>query len=128
MTKHLTPALIVAKPGSLHDGLLALLTAIPQLDVVGEADDADLALQMVAKRRPELVLMDADLPQDEAWEVLGKIKTEWPAMQCVVLAGDVQQRQAAEAAGADIVLLKGIPAAKLIASIEALCLKAPPKE
>jgi len=40
--------------------------------------------------------------------------------RCIALADDVHQQQEAEAAGADVVLLKGFPAARLIATIEGL--------
>ena len=55
MTK--SNALIVTGPGSLQNGLLALMTAMPQIQVVGEADDASAALEMVAEHRPDLVVV-----------------------------------------------------------------------
>jgi DNA-binding NarL/FixJ family response regulator len=46
-----------------------------------------------------------------------RAKALWPQAECIFLANDVQQHQAAEAAGADAALLKGFPAARLVATI-----------
>jgi DNA-binding response OmpR family regulator len=44
-------------------------------------------------------------------------KAKWPRARCIFLADSVQQQVEAEAAGADAVLLKGVPPAKLIATV-----------
>jgi DNA-binding NarL/FixJ family response regulator len=113
-------ALIVTGPGSLQNGLLALMTAMPQIEVIGEAGDAIAALEMIAEHRPDLVLLDTDLPGSEPWTLLQRIKHDWPATRCIALAENVAQQQEAEAAGADIALVKGFPPAKLIAAVESL--------
>jgi DNA-binding NarL/FixJ family response regulator len=118
MTKN--HALIVTDLGSLHNGLLALMTTIPQIDVVGEASSASAALQMVAQHRPDLVLLDTDLPGSRPCALLKQIKSNWPATRCIALAGDVQNQQECEASGADIALIKGFQPAQLIATIEGL--------
>ena len=113
-------ALIVTGSGSLQSGLLALTTAIPRIEVVGEASNASVALGMIGEHRPDLVLLDTDLAGDEEWTVLKGIKAQWPQIRCIVLADDVRQQRQAEAFGADVVLLKGTRPAKLIAAIERL--------
>jgi DNA-binding NarL/FixJ family response regulator len=113
-------ALIVTGVNSLQNGLLALTTAMPQLEVVDEAGDASMALRIVDEHRPDLVLLDADLPGNQAWAVLKHIKAGCPHTHCIVLADDVQQQKEAETLGADAVVLKGTPPAKLVAAIEGL--------
>jgi len=112
--------LIVTGPGSLQNGLLALMTAMPQIEVVGEANDASSALEMVLEHRPHLVLLDMDLADNGAWKVLRQIKNDWPAIRCIALADDVPQQHECAAAGADVALVKGFPPAQLIATIEQL--------
>ena len=113
-------ALIVTGPGSLQNGLVALITTMPQIHAVLVAEEATVALRMIANHRPALVLLDMILPRNGAGTVLKEIKTRWPSTRCIALADDVQQQQEAEAAGADVVLIKGYPAARLIAAIEGL--------
>lgn len=106
-------ALIIAKPGPLRDGLQALMTAVPQAEIVNKADDISSAMQMSLEQQPALVLMDADLAGSEIWLAVRSVRSRWPNSRCVFLANDVKQQQSAEAAGADTVLLKGFPAARL---------------
>jgi DNA-binding NarL/FixJ family response regulator len=118
MTKN--HALIVTAPGSLQNGLLALMTAMPETEVVGEASSASAALEMVAERGPDLVLLDVDVADNEPWALLRQVKNDWPTTRCIVLANDVPQQQEAMAAGADIALVKGFAPAQLIAAVEKL--------
>jgi DNA-binding NarL/FixJ family response regulator len=113
-------ALIVTAPGSLQNGLLALMTAVPEIEVVGEASSASAALEMVAERSPDLVLLDGKLADHEPWAMLEQIKKNWPAIRCIVLAEDVPQQREAEASGADIALVKGFAPVQLIAAVERL--------
>lgn len=117
MTDNGACALIVARPGSLRDGLQALLTAIPQIEIVDQANDIPSARRTALERHPALVLLDSDSTGGEIWLTVRRAKTAWPQAGCVFLANDVQQHQVAEAAGADATLLKGFPAPRLIATI-----------
>lgn len=113
-------ALIVSQPGPLRDGLRALLTAMSRVKIIGEASDTASVLRVIYRHCPTLVLMDADLPGDEAQDTLKAIKTNWPQVRCVVLVSTVEQQQAVALAGADSAPLKGLLAEKLYAAIEEL--------
>ena len=91
-----------------------------QIQAVLVAEETSAALRMIADHRPALDLLDMVLPGNGAGTVLKEIRTRWPLTRCIVLADDVQQQQESEAAGADAVLIKGFPAAKLVATIEGL--------
>ena len=120
MTPSPTLALIAARPGPLQDSLVALMTTMPQVNVVLIAEDATSALRTMARHRPALVVLETNLPAEESCAPLQEIKAEWPTTGCIALADDVEQRQKAMSAGADVVLIVGFPAAKLIAAIEGL--------
>lgn len=110
----------MARPSLLRDGLSAVLSAIPQAEIVGQVADGHAALGMVLERHPALVVLEGDRPGKEVWDVLRQIKAEWPQTRCVVLADDTFQQGAANAAGADIALVKGFPAEALFTTIERL--------
>ena len=120
MNESQTRALIVTHRESLQNGLQALVMSIPQVDIIGQVDNGARALQIIQEHHPGLVLLDTNLPNSEEWQMLEQIKTLWPEIQCVVLADDVQQQREAMTLGADLVLLKGFPPAKLAETIEAL--------
>jgi len=118
--KRPTLALVATRAGSLQDSLVALITTMPQVNAVLIAEDAASTLHMMAQHRPALVVLEMDLPAEEGVVPLQEIKTRWPMARCIALADDVQAQQEAESAGADVALIAGFPAARLIAAIEGL--------
>jgi len=112
--------LIVAPPGPLRHGLRALLRSIPNVQIVGVVAHNKRALQAVSEGRAALVLLDSALPGEGFVPLLQQLKAKWPDVQCVVLTDNDEQRRQAQAAEADAVLLKGIPAARLSAAVESL--------
>ena len=120
MTPSPTLALIAARPGPLQDSLVALMTTMPQVNVVLIAEDATSTLRTMARHRPALVVLETSLAAEEGCVPLQEIKAEWPTTECIALAGDVEQERQATSAGADVVLIVGFPAAEFIAAIEGL--------
>ena len=120
MSKQVTLALIVARPGPLRNSLQALMTTMPQIEILAETSDPSALLRMGAEIQPHVILLDASLPEDEVCAALRQIKEEWSRTRSIVLAEDSQQQQKVQAAGADVALLIGHPAAKLVATIEGL--------
>jgi len=114
-----TLALIISKQDTLQNGLLALLTTIPQINAV-LAEDATSGLKMLKDHRPSLILLDMDLPEDDAQTILKQIKSQASEVHCIALADNAQQKYLAETHKADAVLFKGFQATSLINLIEEL--------
>lgn len=113
-----TSALIIARSAQLRESLLVLLRAVPRIEEIYQADDGDSALGMSQQIRPALVLLNHSLAQNEVKMTLEGIKSAWPQARSVVLLDDEQDRRGAEAAGADMVLVKGMLAAKVLDMID----------
>jgi DNA-binding NarL/FixJ family response regulator len=121
MIKDGTSVLIVAKPGRLRDGLHALLTTVPQLKIVGQADGGIAALEMISAYRPALLLLDFSLSSEEIQMVLAGIRADGlPQPRSIVLVDTDQQYRVARGTGADAILIKGFVAPHLFAIIERL--------
>ena len=114
------PVLIVAPPGRLRDSLQAMVRAVPQIADTMQADDGLAALQMLAERPLALVLLDADLPGEEAWTVWPQIKARWPQTRVIILANNDGQRQVAGKCDADAVLTKGFTVTALRETVATL--------
>jgi DNA-binding NarL/FixJ family response regulator len=97
-----------------------MLRAVPQIGCIVQADDAPAVLR-ATEHSPALMLLDADLPGDEAWTVLRQIKARWPQTRCIVLVNNGQQSQIANVHGADAVLAKGFTVTTLTAAVAKLC-------
>ena len=101
--------LIADHHGPTRQGLRALLTLCPQVEVVGEAIDGREAVNMVAKRQPDVVLMDMQMPVMDGLEATRCIKEQWPEVRIIALTMYPRYRVEAVAAGIDAFLLKGSP-------------------
>jgi DNA-binding NarL/FixJ family response regulator len=90
-----------------RQGLCALLSQFPQAEVVGEAANGQECVTMVPSCRPDVVLLDIQMPTMDGLEAARRIKSQWPEIRVVILTMYARYRSAALAAGADAFLLKG---------------------
>ena len=118
-------ALIVAQPGPLRNSLFSLLATMPQLNLVAESKDLASLAHMAAQIQPNIVLIEAGFGQERLAESVLTIKATWAVSPTIVLVDDPRQKWEAEQAGADVVLFKGVRAAKLIELVEILLQKEP---
>jgi two-component system response regulator NreC len=92
----------------LREGLKAILSSDPELEVVGEAADGQEAILGVEKLKPDLVLMDLSMPGMNGMDAIKEIKKRWPETKILVLTVHKSDEyiQAALQAGADGYALK----------------------
>ena len=69
----------------LRDSLAAFLALYPDLEVVGQATDGVETLAQMAALRPDVVLLDLNMPGLGGLEVLRRASKEHPACRMVVL-------------------------------------------
>jgi DNA-binding NarL/FixJ family response regulator len=89
-----------------RSGLKALLTLFAQVEVVGEAANGQESVDLVAEHKPDVVLMDMQMPVMDGLEATRRIKQQWPEVRVIVLTIYTKYRAQALAAGADAFLLK----------------------
>jgi DNA-binding NarL/FixJ family response regulator len=106
----------------LRDGIAALVASQPDLEMVGEAADGREALEQFRKHRPDITLMDLQMPEMNGIEAIDAIRAEFPDARIIVLttyAGDVQVTRAMKA-GARAYLLKSLLRKELLDTIRAV--------
>ena len=69
----------------LREGLRALLSADPDLEIVGEAEDGQEAIRCVEKLKPSLVLMDLSMPRMNGMDAIREIKKRSPETRILAL-------------------------------------------
>jgi two-component system, NarL family, response regulator len=103
--------LVVDDHPLLREGMAAVLAAQPDLQLVGEAADGLQALQAYRTLRPDLVLLDLQLPGLGGIEVIVALRKEFPQARIVVVTaarGDVQAVRALEAGASGYLLKSGL--------------------
>jgi DNA-binding NarL/FixJ family response regulator len=103
----------------VRDGLAAMLATQPDFEVVGEAGTGAEAVAEAARLRPDVVLMDLEMPELDGIEAIRRLRAADPSVQVVVLtAFDTDERIVGSLqAGAQGYLLKGAPRAEIFAAI-----------
>ena len=103
----------------VRDGLAAMLATQPDFEVVGEAGTGAEAVAEAARLRPDVVLMDLEMPVLDGIEAIRRLREADPTVQVVVLtAFDTDERiVGALQAGAQGYLLKGAPRAEIFDAI-----------
>jgi len=101
------------------EGIANVLQRQPDMEVVGEAADGYAAIEAYEKYRPDVALIDLQMPGMNGIDTIIAILAKWPNARCVVLttyAGDVQATRALKA-GARGYLLKSMLRKDLVDTI-----------
>jgi DNA-binding NarL/FixJ family response regulator len=70
---------------AVREGLVLLLGTLPGIAVVGQAADGAAAVELVAAARPQVVLMDLNMPGGDGVTATARITADYPATRVVVL-------------------------------------------
>jgi len=103
----------------LRGGVAALLAAQPDMALVAEASNGREAIEQFRIHRPDITLMDLQMPETNGLDAIIAICSEFPAARIIVLTtytGDVQVLRALKA-GARGYLLKGLLRKELLETI-----------
>jgi len=106
----------------LREGIAALIGNQSDMQLVAEATNGREAVDLFRKHKPDVTLMDLQMPEMNGIDALSAIRGEFPEARVIVLTtytGDVQVFRALKA-GARAYLLKGLLRKELIETIRAV--------
>jgi DNA-binding NarL/FixJ family response regulator len=112
--------LIVDDQRPTRQALKALLAHYSQVEIVGEAANGQEATCLVAACRPDVVLMDMQMPVMDGLEATKCIKRNWPEVKVIALTMYSKYKTEAFAAGVDSFLIKGSSTEALLDAIQNL--------
>jgi len=106
----------------VRQGLVGILKASPEIEVVAEASDGNEAVQMSLKAKPDVVVLDVSMPRLSGIEAARRIHASLPAARILVLTmhDDEEYILKMVRAGASGYLLKDGAASELLAGIRSL--------
>jgi CheY-like chemotaxis protein len=111
---------------SVREGLREVISAEDDLVLVGVAADGAEALRLITEHRPDLAVLDNDMPQLTGLEVLRAVHDSIPQTAVVMFTLDDTVREPALAAGAAAVLPKDTPIDAVLAEIRRHARQPPP--
>jgi DNA-binding NarL/FixJ family response regulator len=114
-----TRVLIVDDHMLVREGLRRILQAQDDVEVVGEAGDSAAAVATAARERPDVVLLDVEIPGGEATATVRKLRNASPGSRVIILSMHEGPRLVQELLDAGIrgYLLKSIHWQELVLAI-----------
>ncbi|HSV40116.1 MAG TPA: response regulator transcription factor [Nocardioidaceae bacterium] len=105
----------------VRQGLRAVFDATPEITVLAEAEDGIDAVRLCVEHRPDVVLMDLQMPGLHGIDATAQVRTKAPETAVLVLTmfDDDDTVFAAVSAGAAGYLLKGSDGADIVAAVQA---------
>jgi DNA-binding NarL/FixJ family response regulator len=104
----------------LREGLRALLSADPDFEIIGEAQDGREAVRCVEKLEPDLLLMDLSMPRMSGMDAIREIKKRYPEIKIIALTVHKTEEYLLNTlqAGADGYVLKDATHDELVLAIK----------
>ncbi len=119
----MTTKIIIADDHKMmRDGLRALIEKKPGLEIVAEAENGLMVLELVRKHLPELIIMDIGMPDINGIEATRKIISEYPDIKIIALSMHSDKRFITRMleAGASGYLMKDCAFDELIQAIQSV--------
>jgi len=113
---------IVDDSSLMRERLTTMLSELPEVEVVGQAQDALEAVSLIRKLKPDAVILDIRMPRGNGIDVLEKIKRFQSAPLVIVFTNYPypQYRKRCMKAGADFFFEKATEFEKLMEVIKGL--------
>ncbi|MQA79655.1 MAG: response regulator [Streptosporangiales bacterium] len=106
----------------VRQGLRTVLEHEPDIEVVGEAENASQALGRVPALRPDIAVLDVRLPDGDGITVCRELRDRVPGLACIMLTSfpDDDAMMQAVMAGASGYLLKEVRGSKIVDAVRAV--------
>ena len=114
--------LIVDDHELMRESLRCFLESLPGVEVVGEAENGRVAVQLARDKKPTIVVMDAIMPEMDGIEATRLITTELPQVKVIAFSMQCDEgvREILLQAGASCFVSKDSAFEELIPAIEAV--------
>lgn len=104
--------LIAEDHTTVREGIKLLVNSQPDMEVVGEADDGEIAIRMFEELMPDLIVMDISMPNLNGLKATKRLRSKFPAARILTLTrhtDDGYLRQLISAGASGYVLKQSAP-------------------
>lgn len=114
-----TRVLIVDDVEQVRSDLRTALTLTGNIEIIGEAANGMEAVRLAESLKPDVILMDLEMPVMDGYEATRKIKSLYPSCRVVTLTvHDYESaRVKAQESGVDAFLVKGAPVKSIVQTV-----------
>ncbi|MFS0820458.1 response regulator [Bacillus sp. 1P02SD] len=100
-------------------GVSSYLSAQPDIEVVGEADDGKIAVELALELRPDIILMDLVMKEMDGIEATRRIIESWPEAKIIIVTSFIDDEKVYPAleAGATSYMLKTSKASEIAEAV-----------
>ncbi len=111
--------LVVEDQHIVREGMVAILSLQPDMEIVGEAENGIQAVLIAKKTKPDVILLDMVMPLQDGLATIPKLKEISPNFRILVLSSFAQSSQVYQAikTGALGYMLKDTPRVELLQAI-----------
>lgn len=113
----------VIAPEQMAGAFSVLIHSAPNQSLLASSDNLDELRTILGEKKPDVIL--AYLVQESessggkaAFEIIARIKNTWPDVLCIAVVKYASQLDKAKEIGADLALVDGVNAKRLLAAIE----------
>ena len=119
-TKQTIEILLVDDYAPIRKSLRILLKRIPGVEVVGEAEDGKIAIELTHQLLPDIVIMDVSMPVMNGIEATRRITTVFPDVKVIAFTSSTEKdtTNLMYEAGASRLLLKGCRSVEITSAIK----------
>ena len=115
-----SPKIIIVDVNDLIRTLLRGILRAEDCEIIGEARNGTLALELIEKSKPDIVLLDVLMPEMDGLETLQNIKQQYPEIIVVMITGSPSKDNVKESiqGGASGFIVKPFNSAKVIETLK----------
>ena len=113
----------VIAPEQMVSAFSVLIDSAPHQCLLASAASLDELRTILGEKKPDVILVylvqESGSDQGKsAYEIIARIKITWPDVLCIAVIKYASQLAKAKASGADLALIDGVSAERLIAALE----------
>ena len=106
-------ALVICRHGVMRESLIALLSTMPEFEIVSAANDLDAALGYVRVNCPALALLVVESVSEGQADSLDSLKSACPDLQILVLVQGMVDERVLDIGSVDTALSQGVDARRI---------------
>ena len=99
-----------------------IIGEIKDTQICGEVNNGQELLELLDKEKPNLIIMEIDLPILEGWKVFNEVKKNYPKIKCLILTNHMERDFISSTLyyGVDGVIFKYEPSTELLRAVNTI--------